>query len=255
MLISEEVGADVAESVAIQPDGKIVAVGWADDQLAVARLNPDGSLDTDFSYDGTVVTKLGDYTNGYGVVIQPDGKIVAVGYAYSNDDYIGHFAVARYQSNGLLDPDFGSNGLVEIDVENDGISDIGYGIALQPDGKIVLSGYSYIVSEYNFMLVRILSGLNVGIFEHGLENIQSYVYPNPIAIGQVVEFEYELTEAADVNIQLFDLNGKSYPLFEGYRMSGNQKESLVLPSGLAAGSYTLNIRTDKGMSSIQIQVF
>jgi uncharacterized delta-60 repeat protein len=70
-----------ASSVAIQSDGKIVVAGGADNDFAVVRYNPDGSLDTDFFGVGMVITPVSsgdDYANG--VVIQPDGKIVVGGH-------------------------------------------------------------------------------------------------------------------------------------------------------------------------------
>jgi len=79
-------GNDVAYSVAIQSDGKIVAAGYSDngsnDDFALVRYNTDGSLDTSFDSDGKVTTAIGvsdDYANS--VAIQSDGKIVAAGYS------------------------------------------------------------------------------------------------------------------------------------------------------------------------------
>ncbi|MEJ7665424.1 MAG: delta-60 repeat domain-containing protein [Hymenobacter sp.] len=74
-----------ASSVAIQSDGKIVAAGYSyndgtDDDFAVVRYNPNGTLDTSFNGTGKVVTPVGssgDCANS--VAIQSDGKIVAAG--------------------------------------------------------------------------------------------------------------------------------------------------------------------------------
>ncbi len=69
-------------AVALQADGKIVAVGIAsgtDGDFALARYNPDGSLDTSFSGDGKQTTDFGRPRRGDGVALQGDGKIVVVG--------------------------------------------------------------------------------------------------------------------------------------------------------------------------------
>jgi uncharacterized delta-60 repeat protein len=83
-----------ASSVAIQPDGKIVAAGFSGDFLvgdfALARYNRDGSLDTSFDADGTVTTDFGSFDQALGVAIQPDGRIVAAGFSQPD------FALARY---------------------------------------------------------------------------------------------------------------------------------------------------------------
>jgi uncharacterized delta-60 repeat protein len=71
----------VADAVALQSDGKIVAAGQLGNQSGLIRLNPNGSLDSSFGNGGVVVTKIGsdiDQVFG-GVAIQSDGKIVAVG--------------------------------------------------------------------------------------------------------------------------------------------------------------------------------
>ncbi len=74
-------GRDEANGVALQGDGKIVAVGrgGASGDFALARYNPNGSLDTSFSGDGRQTTDFGAATEASGVALQGDGKIVAVG--------------------------------------------------------------------------------------------------------------------------------------------------------------------------------
>jgi enamine deaminase RidA (YjgF/YER057c/UK114 family) len=71
--------------LAIQPDGRIVAVGWASAAFLVARLTPDGAPDTTFHGTGMFASGTGgsdtglDYINLHSVAIAPDGKIVGVG--------------------------------------------------------------------------------------------------------------------------------------------------------------------------------
>ncbi len=126
-------------------DGKIILAGAAatksnGGQFALARYNANGSLDTSFGSGGTVSTVLSARQSEIdGVAIQPDGKIVAVGYeSDSASSYPYYFTVARYNTNGTLDTTFGSGGVV--------ISHVGAGnsqgrsVALQGDGKIVVGG-------------------------------------------------------------------------------------------------------------------
>ena len=93
-------GADYADDVVLQTDGKIVAAGAAnffgpDSRFALARYNGnDGTLDTTFSDDGKLMTNLTPGFDGaYGVALTSDQKIVAGGYAGGNG---GRFAVVRY---------------------------------------------------------------------------------------------------------------------------------------------------------------
>jgi uncharacterized delta-60 repeat protein len=138
-----------AFALALQSDGKIIAAGtdfvdfnpgdMSDTDFALARYNPDGSLDTTFGNGGITTTDfLGAEDDVFSVLIQPDGKIVAVGSANSPFDYYD-FAAARYLANGTLDATFGISGKVRTDFGNNDL-DIAYAAALQPDGKIVSAG-------------------------------------------------------------------------------------------------------------------
>lgn len=104
----------------------------------LAAQNP-GSLDVSFGNAGTVLTDIPvGFQNAAGLVIQPDGKIIALG-SYIN---ILPLTCARYLSNGTLDPDFANNGIYTL--TNFGVSGVNFAelwsIALQSDGKILLSG-------------------------------------------------------------------------------------------------------------------
>ncbi len=128
-------GFDQATGVALQGDGKIVAVGGggADDDVALARYNPNGSLDPSFSGDGRQMTDFGGFDDANGVALQADGKIVAVGRAPEGD-----FALARYTANGSLDPTFSGDGKQTTDFG--GFGEGATGVALLGDGKIVAVG-------------------------------------------------------------------------------------------------------------------
>ncbi|HET7487171.1 MAG TPA: Calx-beta domain-containing protein [Acidimicrobiales bacterium] len=134
-------GDDAATAVAVQPDGKVVAAGFAfngtDDDFALARYNADGSLDTTFGTAGKVTTSFaaGDNENVEAVLIRPDGKIVAVGTSYAADDDV---ALARYNPDGSLDTTFGSGGKVVTGLPAS--DDDAYAAALRPDGGLVVAG-------------------------------------------------------------------------------------------------------------------
>jgi uncharacterized delta-60 repeat protein len=146
-------GEDEAAAVAIQGDGKIVAVGstiktliGATRDFALARYNRDGSLDTSFGAGGKVATDFGNADLALAVTIQQDDRIVTAGKAFKNGksaiDTGFCFAVARYNSDGSLDKSFGSGGKV--------IGDLGEAdaIAIQGDGRIVAAGAGLTASEF-----------------------------------------------------------------------------------------------------------
>jgi uncharacterized delta-60 repeat protein len=124
-----------ARGVAIQDDGRIVAVGrsgLSDYDFAVARYTQAGSLDTSFSADGIQTTDFGGFDLGNDVAVQDaDNKIVAVGRSGSQ------FALARYDTNG--DPDLTFTGDGKQTTGFAGTADA-EGVAIQADGKILAFG-------------------------------------------------------------------------------------------------------------------
>jgi uncharacterized delta-60 repeat protein len=128
-----------AAGLALQPDGKLVAVGKIASQVAVARFRTDGSLDAAFGTGGVTAPPPGSgfLSEGEDVALQPDGKIVVAGVDYC----CGRFAVLRYQPDGNLDRRFGSLGAAR------GLTEA-KGIALQPDGRILAAGGGFAVARY-----------------------------------------------------------------------------------------------------------
>ncbi|WKX73290.1 calcium-binding protein [Streptomyces sp. XD-27] len=147
-MVTTDFGSDGAadgSAVAVQSDGRIVAVGQSGGEFAVARYTSDGSLDTAFSGDGTVTTAFDGGGLALDMALQPDGKIVAVGYAGGT---AFDFALARYTSDGSLDTGFSGDGKVTTDF---GGTEFGEGVAVQSDGRIVAvgaSGGDFAVARY-----------------------------------------------------------------------------------------------------------
>ncbi|HZJ14881.1 MAG TPA: hypothetical protein VFD27_07520, partial [Chthoniobacteraceae bacterium] len=107
--------------------------------FALARYDPNGSLDSSFGIGGKVITPIRERSGAFSVVLQA-GKIVAAGYsglASSDDD----FAVVRYNDDGSFDPSFGSGGSITTPIAV-GLDDTARALAIQSNGRIVLAGYS-----------------------------------------------------------------------------------------------------------------
>lgn len=138
---------DAILGIAVQGDGKIVAVGYmaagSDFDFALARYNADGSLDASFDSDGRVVTDAQDLYIARAVALQADGKIVVGGYASVSQ--LGIFAIARYNSDGSLDTGFDTDGIVRV-TAGTYPPDVCFAVAVQPDGKIVGAGRSNVLS-------------------------------------------------------------------------------------------------------------
>ncbi|MDX3534529.1 calcium-binding protein [Streptomyces sp. MB09-01] len=109
--------------------------------LPGAALAAPGDLDPAFGGDGRVVTDFAGYDESRDMVLQADGKIVTVGLNTAPEGGAADFALARYRTDGSLDTTFDGDGLVLSDLRGGG-EDVANGVAVQPDGKIVVVGRS-----------------------------------------------------------------------------------------------------------------
>ena len=137
-------------AIALLGNGKIVAAGATGpsrgNDFALARYGADGSLDAGFGDDGRQLTDFGGIDEAHALAIQPDGKIVLAGHSQSLADTA--FALARYSAGGVLDPSFSADGRQTTDFGGSvgpglgvqGAIDGAFGVAIQPDGKIVAAG-------------------------------------------------------------------------------------------------------------------
>jgi uncharacterized delta-60 repeat protein len=145
-----------AQSVAVQSDGKVVVAGVIADATfndwAIARYNADGTLDSTFGNGGKVITDFeGRFESAEDVALQGDGKIIVAGRTGGDgSDY--DFALARYNADGTLDSSFNGDGKLTTDFG--GLDDLGWSVALQSDGKIIVAGYVGDVFSAKFALAR-----------------------------------------------------------------------------------------------------
>ena len=144
---------DYGRAIAIQPDGKIIVGGFADNattDIFLVRRLPSGETDTTFGTGGVVTTDVGNNTvdHAHDIALQPDGKILVAGWTLSNDIDI---ALLRYNSDGSIDSTFGINGRVITDI--DSVTQEGHAIALQPDGKILVAGLTISSMNFNHLAV------------------------------------------------------------------------------------------------------
>jgi uncharacterized delta-60 repeat protein len=107
--------------------------------------SPAGALDESFGEDGVVMTDIDGHSDeAYGVVVQPDGKIVALGASWVFPQDKPRFALLRYNPDGSPDQSFGDGGRVIVGMTDDEWDySMPHGLALQGDGKLVAAGTSY----------------------------------------------------------------------------------------------------------------
>jgi uncharacterized delta-60 repeat protein len=145
----------------LQPDGKFVVAGTASDSatrpvatdIAVARYNPDGSLDSGFGAGGqtAIPFAVSATEQGNALAVLPGGKIVVAGAAFKTFATAPDFALVRYNSDGSLDTGFGNGGTMTTDVA--GGTDVAQALAVQADGKIVAAGRAF-RNDFDLTLAR-----------------------------------------------------------------------------------------------------
>ena len=149
---------ETATDLKIASGGKLVVAGYSCDSsfancnFAVARFNPNGSLDTTFSGDGKLTTDFGGDDYCYSMGVQSNGKIVLAGQnVKSSSD--SRFALSRYNTNGSLDTTFSGDGKV-VSNPNPGVPDPIYGLVIQSNGKLVVAGMTGNSGSQDLILAR-----------------------------------------------------------------------------------------------------
>ncbi len=173
---------DFASDVILQPDGKIILVGFAelnpnnarDITMTISRYSNNGVLDTTFGTDGSITPNTSAFS-GSKVALQPDGMLVIAG----TSSY--KIAVVRYFANGILDNSFGVDGMGVISMSSDAYQ-FAADAAIQPDGKIVVVGqHTLTQSNYtDFIAARFNSdGTPDSTFvANGFNILDRYYFPN-----------------------------------------------------------------------------
>jgi uncharacterized delta-60 repeat protein len=147
-------GTDYGRAVVLQADGKALVAGqgyngW-DSYLMLLRFNTDGSLDTTFDADGVAVYDSGPGTeSGWAVALQADGKPVVTGYSSNGMD--NDLVLVRFNTDGSLDTTFGTNGVA---VYDGGSSDLARAIAIQTDGKALVTGSAFNGTDSDLVVLR-----------------------------------------------------------------------------------------------------
>ena len=231
-------GNDFFLSVELQSNDKIVLGGhtWVENlpllqyDLAVVRLNVDGSIDETFGDNGSTTTNIvfgGNY--GTSMVLQPDDKIIQNGNI--SIPSAENVAIVRYTADGALDNTFGTNGITTVDVN--GFSDYSEGIAMQPDGKIVTAGYTFTIDDKSeFLVMRFDNDI---VSTSHKELIEFNVFPNPAQNQLTIELANGSNE---YQLEIIDLAGRSV-YSTTLKQSGN-----INVSELAQGTYFVRLNSD-----------
>ena len=222
---------DEALAVAVQPDGGIVVAGNSSDangsDMAVARYNSDGLLDTSFDGDGMALVDFGSEASARAVALQPDGRVVLAGWVshpVGGGCCVSDFALARLTSAGALDSSFDGDGRVVTDFlpGSDNGHDAAQAVLVQADGRIVAAGAGVAgVVSVDFAVARYLAdgSLDPTFSDDGLVTTDFVGYFDEIrdlAVdtggrivtgGQSCEFPGNSDEVCDFGVARYTANG------------------------------------------------
>jgi len=222
---------DEALAVAVQPDGRVVVAGNSSDangsDMAVARYNSDGLLDTSFDGDGMALVDFGSEASARAVALQPDGRIVLAGgvsQPVGGGCCVSDFALVRLTSVGVLDSSFDGDGRVVTDflAGADNGHDVAQAVRVQADGRIVAAGAGVAgVVSVDFAVARYLAdgSLDLTFSDDGLVTTDFVGYFDEIrdlAVdtggrivtgGQSCEFPGNSDEVCDFGLARYTANG------------------------------------------------
>lgn len=145
---------DTAKAIALQSDGKVLLAGYcfngSNFEFCAARYNASGALDTSWNGAGKVITSIDIDSYATATTVQPDGKVLLAGYCQNGSNV--DFCAARYNANGTLDSSWNGTGKVITPIGSG--ADRANAIAVQSDGKVLLAGYCFNGSNYDFCVAR-----------------------------------------------------------------------------------------------------
>ncbi|MEL6699804.1 MAG: T9SS type A sorting domain-containing protein [Bacteroidota bacterium] len=241
---------DFARKINIKNDGKILLTGrsYIDNiDFGLAQLNPDGSLDHTFSFDGraNIGISTGD-EEGYTTSLQPDGKLIIAGYETTT---VNKFALVRLLPDGQVDLSFENFGSFVDDIGNQKA----YSMLLQQiainDYRIIMGGTQGTVTAYRISNIGTSTSL-----DDMNASLNSYVklFPNPVETNT---FTLEVSELGSGKILLIDLQGKVLLAKEFQPITKEGQELIFsLPSWLMNGMYQLVLETDQVQGTIPFHV-
>lgn len=266
-IVTTDVGAgnDRGFAVIQQTDGKVVVGGFSNNgtnnDFGLTRYNTDGSLDGSWGIGGIVTTPIGPANDaGQAIIQQPDGKILMAGFASNGID--NDFAVARFNTNGTLDTTFNGTGIAITPI---GVSriDQAHDITLQPDGKILLAGYSSNGSDNDFAIARYTTAGILDITFDG-DGIVTTDFSSTEDVGRSIEvqsdgkilvggwssngldFDFAVARYDTIGTldPTFDVDGKVITDFTGFDDQGYsmvlQPDGKILVSGVTSNGTTLD---------------
>ena len=224
-----------ANSIIIQTNGKILVAGintnGTNSYFAMVRYSIYGTLDNTFGTSGIVTTSLNSQIDeAYSISLQNNRKILVAGSSTSGSNY--NFGVVRYDTTGTLDNTFGVGGIVTTPIGSYGYS-IAKSVKVQPDGNIILAGYSYDGTHQDFAVVRYYGDITTSIQQNNFEN-EFTIFPNPATTQLTIE------TIQKAEIEILNIQGQLMK-----NISSAFNKITIDISSFPSGMYFVKIKTEK----------
>jgi uncharacterized delta-60 repeat protein len=180
----------------------------------------------------------------YNALLQPDGKILLAGNT-SNGGHVRVFLI-RTNTDGTPDNSFATGGMLMTDIETQNNNNSS-GIAIQADGKIVLSGYTRVCTNgtcgpLSLALVRVNNILTTGVNEGTINTGNLSLYPNPVTSGSfniIFDSEKEIQPGIAITDNTGRIVFNSFP--ETHYINSQNILNLILPQYLGKGFYFVKV--------------
>src|SRR5829696_5407439 len=234
------------EELAIQADGKIVAIGESPGEtgtdFTVIRVDDDGTIDTSFADAGRAVARR--EARGSTVAVRPDGRIVAAGdnWQLGGYDIDTEFVVAVYLPDGRPDPTFGNGGVATTNHLPGTEAEFVHDLAVQPDSKIVVGGQTWTTTgERDVTLDRYLVNTPPTVAVTGGACAGDTGADVSLTVADAE------TPATDLTVTATSSNATVIPDGQADVRAGGTDRTLALrPSDRATGSAIVTVAVDDG---------
>ncbi len=259
---------DEGESIAIQPDGKLLVAGISRPtvysggdataggyECGIARFDPDGTVDDTFGRNGSVqVTSIGGIPLlDNSLVLQPDGKIVVAGTSVDNVTGYLYFSAVRLNQNGSIDTTFGNGGVAAVSISGGNeTGDECYGIAVQPDGKIILVGTSYDSTNHGAFGVARLDSDGVIDNSFGVDGSERIFIAGADSLTNIA---YSAAVQQDGKIVVAGKSGFLGPAFSVVRLNpdGTVDNKFGINGSAYADSFSTDVDVDDEAHAVLVQ--
>lgn len=225
---------DEANRMALTADGKILVTGYSSTRIAVLRYNTNGTVDTNFGTNGSVLTEMLNPAGGsrpadsYDIKISNDNNFIVVGTHHDTfESGRQNLAIASYSGNGTL--------LGTKIIDASGNTDLGFSLAMTRNGGLLVGGRAMNHTDYrtDFVIARFDSAGNEASWATGLPRAVFVEHGNLVPLARI-------DAIGDDDISPGTGNYANYTLMIQRREGPNDSDIFTGIANTIGGTMTIN---------------